>query len=38
VVIPDARLASAFRTPVEATRTLSHGGLRVTLVRLAAHR
>jgi putative N6-adenine-specific DNA methylase len=38
VVVPDARLASAFRTPVEATRTLSHGGLRVTLVRLAAHR
>ncbi len=38
VVVPDVRLASAFRTPIEATRTLSHGGLRVTLVRFAAHR
>jgi putative N6-adenine-specific DNA methylase len=36
IVVPDVRLASAFRVPVESTRTLSHGGLRVTLLRFAA--
>ncbi len=36
VVVPDARLASAFRLPVIASHALSHGGLRVTLLRFAA--
>jgi len=35
VVVPDVRLASAFRLPVKATQTLTHGGLRVTLLRFA---
>ena len=33
IVVPDARLASAFRLPVVASHPLSHGGLRVTLLR-----
>jgi putative N6-adenine-specific DNA methylase len=33
VVVADARLASAFRLPVEASQPLTHGGLRVTLLR-----
>lgn len=33
IVVADARLASAFRLPVEASQPLTHGGLRVTLLR-----
>lgn len=33
VVVPDARLASAFRLPLLASHVLLHGGLRVTLLR-----
>ena len=35
IVVPDARLASAFRLPVVASHPLGHGGLRVTLLRFA---
>ena len=35
VVVPDVRLASAFRLPVAASQKLTHGGLRVTLLRFA---
>jgi len=35
VVVPDVRLASAFRLPVAASQRLTHGGLRVTLLRFA---
>jgi hypothetical protein len=35
VVVPDARLASAFQVPVVSTHRLFHGGLSITLIRLA---
>jgi putative N6-adenine-specific DNA methylase len=35
VVVPDARLGSAFRVPIVASHRLFHGGLAVTLLRLA---
>ncbi len=35
VVVPDARLASAFRLPLASSHPFVHGGLRVTLLRFA---
>jgi len=35
VVVPDARLASAFQVPVVGSHRMFHGGLSVTLIRLA---
>ena len=35
VVVPDARLASAFQLPVVASHRMFHGGLSVTLLRFA---
>jgi putative N6-adenine-specific DNA methylase len=35
VVLPDARLASAFQLPIVASHRMFHGGLSVTLIRLA---
>ncbi|MEP6653688.1 MAG: SAM-dependent methyltransferase [Myxococcales bacterium] len=33
IVVPDARLASAFRLPLQASHAFIHGGLRVTVLR-----
>jgi putative N6-adenine-specific DNA methylase len=38
IVVPDARLASAFRVPVAASHRVAHGGLRVTLLAFEARR
>ena len=35
VVVPDARLASAFQLPVAASHRVAHGGLGVTLLLFA---
>jgi 23S rRNA G2445 N2-methylase RlmL len=35
VVVPDVRLASAFRLPLQSSHRLFHGGLSVNLLRFA---